>query len=121
MPIGKNLISGAARFVAEYYELKGHQVTIFAELRNGNFDKYSFRDFRPTIGAKAEIDFSPGGKIEVSREFVKNEIAQIERWKEMPTVEFKWEEASLTPHSKVVQNPDKQQEQRKEPEREREL
>jgi hypothetical protein len=120
-PIGNALVSRSAEFVAEYYDLKGSQVTIFAGMRNGNFTKYSFLDFRPTIGAEPEIDFAPGGKAEVTKEFVENEIAQIEKWKELPQVEFNWEQSSLTPHSKVVQNPDKQQEQRKEPEPEREL
>lgn len=121
LPIGNALVSRSAEFVAEYYELKGSQVTIFAEMRNGNFTKYSFLDFRPTIGAKPEIDFAPGGKVEVSREYVENEVAHTERWKEPPTVEFSWEEASLTPHSKVVQNPEKQQEQTKKSEPEQEL
>jgi hypothetical protein len=116
LPIGNALVSRSAEFVAKYYELEGSQVTIFAEMRNGNFTKYSFLDFSPTIDAKPGIDFAPGGKVEVLREYVENEVAHTERWKQPPTVEFNWEEASLTPHSKVVQNPDKQQEQTKEPE-----
>ena len=119
--IGNALVSRSAEFVADYYDLKGHQVTIYAEMRNGDFNKYSFLDFRPTIGAKPKIDFAPGGKVEVSREYVESEVAHIERWKQPPQVEFNFEEASLTPHSKVVQNPDKQQEQTKEQEPEREL
>ncbi len=111
-------LGGNPQFVAKYYELEGHQVTIYAEMRNGNFNKYSFLDYRPTIGAEPEIDFARGRKIEVSREYVETQISEIERWKQPPTVEFNWEEATLTPHSKVVQNPDKQQEQTKEPERE---
>jgi len=121
LPIGNALVSRSAEFVAKYYELEGHKVTIFAEMRNGNFTKYSFLDYRPTIGAEPGIDFARGTKVEVSREYVENEVAHTERWKQPPQVEFNWEEASLTPHSKVVQNPDKQQEQRKEPEPEREL
>ena len=116
LSIGKAIVSRTAEFVAEYYELKGSQVTIFAQMRDGNFTKYSFLDFRPTIGTKPEIDFAPGGKVEVSREYVENEVAHTERWKQPPQVEFNFEEASLTPHSKIVQNPDKQQEQTKEPE-----
>lgn len=122
LPIGNAVISRSAEFVAEYYELKGHQITIYAEMRNGDFTKYSFLDYRPTVSAKAEIDFAPGGKVEVSREYVKNEIAQIERWKETPQVEFNWEEAGLTPLNKFVQNPDVKQQnqgQKQEPELER--
>ena len=121
LPIGNAIVSRSAEFVAKYYELEGHKVTIFAEMRNGNFTKYSFLDYCPTIGAEPGIDFARGTKVEVSREYVENEVAHTERWKQPPQVEFNWEEASLTPHSKVVQNPDKQQEQRKEPEPEREL
>lgn len=119
-PIGDNLITNAASFVAKYYELEGHQVTIFAEMRNGNFNKCSFRDYRPTIGADPQIDFIPGGgKIEVSREYVENETAKSERWKQQPQVDFNWEEAGLTPLNKFVQNPDKQPEKKQEPDLER--
>ncbi len=89
--------------------LQAHQVTIYAERRDGNFDKCSFREYRPTIGAEPVIDFTKegGGKIEVSKEYVEKEIAQSESWKQREP-ELKLEEATFKPPPReieIVSNP----------------
>lgn len=125
LPIGDNLIFGAARFLSDYYGLEGRRVTIFAERREGDFHQCTFRWHRPTIGAELQIDFIEGGgaKIEVAREYVENQAAKIESWKQQHNrqVDFNFEEAGLTPLSKFVQNPDTEQPQQKQQKQEQKL
>jgi hypothetical protein len=95
-PIGDNLITNTARTMVGWSKklvelevikpeqaLQAHQVTVFAEMRNGNFYKCAFREYRPTQDPEPVIDFtnSGGAKIEVTREFVLQKIAELENWK----------------------------------------
>ncbi len=103
--------------------LQAHQVRIYAERRDGDFDKCSFCEIRPTIGAKAEVEFTRegGAKIRVSKEYVEQQVADIESWKHREP-EQKWDEMTLTEPRKIeiVPNPNIKQERNQEPERERE-
>jgi hypothetical protein len=103
--------------------LQVHQVRIYAERRDGDFDKCSFREYRPTIAAKPEIDFTKegGSKIRVSKEYVEQQVADIESWKQREP-EHKWDEMTLTDPRKIeiVPNPNIKQERNQERERERE-
>jgi len=125
LPIGDNLIFGAARFLSDYYALEGRRVTIFVERRDGNFDQCNFRYYRPTIGANLQIDFIEGGgaKIEVSRAYVKEKVLELESWKHQYNrqEDFNFEEAGLPARNKFVQNPDKEQPQQQEQEQEQKL
>ncbi len=84
--------------------LQAHQVTIYAQRRDGDFDKCSFTEIRPTIGVKADVEFTRegGSKIRVPKEFVESEIAKIENWKRQ---EVKFEEASFEQEREIVTNP----------------
>ncbi len=121
-PIGDNLILNAASAMVDRSKkldgfqvlennqgLQAHQVTIYAERRDGKFTKCSFREYHPTQDPEPVIDFTKegGAKIPVSKEFVENEIAQTESWKHREP-EVKWEEQSLKPPPReieIVPNP----------------
>ncbi len=136
LPIGDNLIINTASAMVDRSKkldgfqvleddqgLQAHQVRIYAERRDGDFDKCSFREVRPTIGAKAEVELTKegGAKIRVSREYVEQQVADIESWKHREP-EQKWDEMTLTEPRKIeiVSNPNIKQQRNQERERERE-
>ncbi len=100
--------------------LQTHQVTIYAEREDGDFYKCSFREYHPTTGAAPVIDFTRegGGKIEVTKEYVKEKIAEIENWKHRQP-EIKLEEATFEPPPREVEIVSNPNIKKQEPERER--
>lgn len=116
-PIGDNLILNAASAMVDRSRkldglqvlennqgLQAHQVTIYAQRSDGRFTKCSFREYHPTQDPEPVIDFTKegGAKVPVSKEFVENQIAQAESWKQ-PEPEVKWEEQSLKPPPREIE------------------
>ena len=84
--------------------LQAHQITIYAQRLDEDFDRCSFREYYPTKDGKAVIDFTKegGAKIAVNKDYVERQIAQLESWKRQ---ELNLEKTTFAPEREIVPNP----------------
>ncbi len=95
---------GGLQVLEDNQGLQAHQVTIYAERPEGNFDRCSFSEYRSTTGGKPFIDYTKqgGAKIAVKKDYVEREIAQLESWKRQ---ELNLEKTTFAPEREIVRNP----------------